>query len=72
MLAKLQQSPTAEPAAEQIKVFLDLADKMHAGNAAQLRSAFAAVADRWENYARSRTNRTRALAYKSVFKLRYY
>ena len=34
--------------------------------------AFARVADRWENYARSRTNRTRALCYKSAFKLCYY
>jgi len=33
---------------------------------------FAAVADRWERYTRSRTNRTRALCYKSVFKLCYY
>jgi hypothetical protein len=34
--------------------------------------AFARVADRWENYARSRTKRTRALCYKSAFKLCYY
>jgi heparosan-N-sulfate-glucuronate 5-epimerase len=34
--------------------------------------AFARVADRWENYSRSRTKRTRALCYKSVFKLCYY
>jgi hypothetical protein len=34
--------------------------------------AFAQVADRWENYARSRTKRTRALCYKSAFKLCYY
>ncbi len=33
---------------------------------------FARVADRWEGYARSRANRTRALAYKSAFKLCYY
>jgi heparosan-N-sulfate-glucuronate 5-epimerase len=33
---------------------------------------FAAVADRWERYTRSRANRTRALCYKSVFKLCYY
>ncbi len=33
---------------------------------------FARVADRWEGYAQSRLNRTRALAYKSVFKLCYY
>jgi heparosan-N-sulfate-glucuronate 5-epimerase len=33
---------------------------------------FAEVADRWEGYARSRANRTRALAYKSAFKLCYY
>jgi hypothetical protein len=33
---------------------------------------FAKVADRWEGYARSRINRARALAYKSVFKLCYY
>ena len=33
---------------------------------------FARVADRWENYARSRANRARALCYKSVFKLCYY
>jgi len=33
---------------------------------------FAEVADRWEGYARSRTNRTRALCYKSAFKLCYY
>ena len=34
--------------------------------------AFASVADRWENYARSRAKRTRALCYKSAFKLCYY
>ena len=34
--------------------------------------AFAQVADRWEAYARSRTNRARALCYKSAFKLCYY
>jgi heparosan-N-sulfate-glucuronate 5-epimerase len=33
---------------------------------------FARVADRWESYALSRANRTRALCYKSVFKLCYY
>ncbi len=33
---------------------------------------FARVADRWESYTRSRTNRTRALCYKSAFKLCYY
>jgi heparosan-N-sulfate-glucuronate 5-epimerase len=33
---------------------------------------FARVADRWESYAHSRANRTRALCYKSVFKLCYY
>jgi len=33
---------------------------------------FARVADRWEDYARSRLNRTRALLYKSAFKLCYY
>jgi hypothetical protein len=35
-------------------------------------SVFAAYADRWEKYMRSRANRTRALCYKSVFKLCYY
>jgi len=35
-------------------------------------STFARVADRWETYTHSRLNRTRALAYKSVFKLCYY
>jgi heparosan-N-sulfate-glucuronate 5-epimerase len=35
-------------------------------------SEFARVADRWENYARSTSNRTRALCYKSVFKLLCY
>jgi heparosan-N-sulfate-glucuronate 5-epimerase len=34
--------------------------------------AFAAVADRWETYTRSRANRTRALLYKTAFKLCYY
>ena len=34
--------------------------------------SFACVADRWENYSRSRSNRTRALCYKSAFKLCYY
>jgi hypothetical protein len=34
--------------------------------------AFSRVADRWENYAHSRTKRIRALCYKSVFKLLYY
>jgi len=33
---------------------------------------FSRVADRWENYGRSRGNRTRALCYKSAFKLCYY
>jgi hypothetical protein len=33
---------------------------------------FASYADRWEGYAHSRANRTRALCYKSVFKLCYY
>jgi hypothetical protein len=33
---------------------------------------FACVADRWENYAQSRSKRTRALCYKSAFKLCYY
>jgi hypothetical protein len=33
---------------------------------------FAEVADRWDTYARSRAKRTRALCYKSVFKLCYY
>jgi len=33
---------------------------------------FARVADRWEAYTRSRANRTRALFYKSAFKLCYY
>jgi heparosan-N-sulfate-glucuronate 5-epimerase len=33
---------------------------------------FARVADRWENYGRSRSKRTRALCYKSAFKLCYY
>jgi hypothetical protein len=33
---------------------------------------FAQVADRWQGYARSRIARTRALCYKSAFKLCYY
>jgi len=33
---------------------------------------FTRYADKWEAYARSRANRTRALCYKSVFKLCYY
>jgi hypothetical protein len=33
---------------------------------------FARYADKWEGYARSRANRTRALCYKSAFKLAYY
>ncbi len=33
---------------------------------------FANVADRWEGYARHRTNRARALVEKSIFKLLYY
>lgn len=33
---------------------------------------FSGYADRWERYARSRAKRTRALCYKSAFKLRYY
>ena len=33
---------------------------------------FAEVADRWQRYTQSRTNRTRALWYKSAFKLCYY
>ena len=34
--------------------------------------AFARVADRWESYSRSCSNRTRAFCYKSAFKLCYY
>lgn len=33
---------------------------------------FIRLAERWENYGRSRANRTRALCYKSAFKLCYY
>ena len=33
---------------------------------------FARVADRWEGYSRSRSKRTRALCYKTAFKLCYY
>jgi heparosan-N-sulfate-glucuronate 5-epimerase len=33
---------------------------------------FVRVADRWESYGRSRSKRTRALCYKSAFKLCYY
>ncbi|HEY6339588.1 MAG TPA: D-glucuronyl C5-epimerase family protein [Candidatus Sulfotelmatobacter sp.] len=33
---------------------------------------FARTADRWQDYSRSRSNRTRALCYKGVFKLCYY
>ena len=33
---------------------------------------FSEVAERWESYTRSRANRTRALCYKSAFKLCYY
>lgn len=33
---------------------------------------FARMADRWEGYTRSRSKRTRALCYKSAFKLCYY
>jgi heparosan-N-sulfate-glucuronate 5-epimerase len=33
---------------------------------------FAETAERWESYGRSRANRTRALCYKSAFKLAYY
>ena len=33
---------------------------------------FAAVAERWEGYAKSRGNRARALIAKSVFKLLHY
>jgi len=35
-------------------------------------NAFVQVANRWEGYARSRSNRARALAYKAGFKLCYY
>ena len=35
-------------------------------------AVFEKIADRWESYAGSRTKRTRALCYKSVFKLCYY
>jgi heparosan-N-sulfate-glucuronate 5-epimerase len=35
-------------------------------------ATFARVADRWENYSRSRSNRARAFCYKSAFKLCYY
>jgi len=34
--------------------------------------SFARYADKWEGYARSRAKRTRALCYKSAFKLAYY
>ena len=33
---------------------------------------FAEIADRWEGYTRHRSNRTRALVEKSIFKLLYY
>jgi heparosan-N-sulfate-glucuronate 5-epimerase len=33
---------------------------------------FASYADKWEDYARNRAKRTRALCYKSAFKLGYY
>lgn len=33
---------------------------------------FAEYADRWEHYTKGRTNRTRALLYKSAFKICYY
>ncbi|MBZ5679382.1 MAG: D-glucuronyl C5-epimerase family protein [Acidobacteriia bacterium] len=33
---------------------------------------FVRIADRWESYAQSRSKRTRALCYKSAFKLCYY
>jgi hypothetical protein len=33
---------------------------------------FAQIADRWETYRQTRTNRTRALVYKAAFKLGYY
>jgi hypothetical protein len=33
---------------------------------------FATTADRWEQYMRKATNRTRALIYKAAFKLLYY
>jgi heparosan-N-sulfate-glucuronate 5-epimerase len=33
---------------------------------------FGRVADRWESYGRSCSKRTRALCYKSAFKLCYY
>lgn len=35
-------------------------------------SRFARMADKWENYGRSRAKRARALCYKSAFKLCYY
>jgi hypothetical protein len=35
-------------------------------------AAFANCADRWENYSRSPSKRTRALCYKGAFKLCYY
>jgi heparosan-N-sulfate-glucuronate 5-epimerase len=35
-------------------------------------ASFRKMADRWESYGRSRTKRTRALCYKSAFKLCYY
>jgi hypothetical protein len=35
-------------------------------------SIFAQYANKWESYGRSRTKRTRALCYKSAFKLCYY
>ena len=36
------------------------------------KDTFARVADRWESYTRSRSKRTRALCYKTAFKLCYY
>ena len=36
------------------------------------KNQFACVADRWESYGRSSAKRTRALCYKSAFKLCYY
>jgi len=51
-------------------VQLRIMNRLTAGLAGQ--DAFARVADRWESYTRSRFNRTRALCYKSAFKLCYY
>jgi heparosan-N-sulfate-glucuronate 5-epimerase len=56
----------------QLRVLQRLTASGNGGLGLTENDTFARVAERWESYVRSRANRTRALCYKSAFKLLYY